>query len=321
VKWDLSVQEELPGNSLFEVAYLGNHMSHLEMDWDPNMPPNSPNVPISVPFNSIRPDPGLGSVANYLNSFGFGNFAALSGSFQKRLGAGLQFQGVYTWSHVIAAAPMGPWALGYGVGSPNARDMGAMYSSPPWDIRQNFVGSFIYELPFGKGKKFGNSWGKPLNSVLGNWQLNGLITLHTGHSVTLTTVNGVGYLGYVAGGNAFWASALPGVSSNAAPPGGRTDNEYFNVNNVVAPPPYTQGNLSNSTNVLPPIESVDVSVFKEFLITERFKFTLRAEAFNLFNHPEFATMGTTQGVAGFGQLLTTAPASNRRLQMGARFVF
>ena len=176
MKWDLSVQEELPGNSLLEVAYLGNHMSHLEMDWDPNMPPDSPNVPISTSFNSIRPNPGLGSVANYLESFGYGNFAGFSVSYQKRLSHGLQFQGVYTWSHVIAAAPMGPWALGYGVGSPEARNMGGIYSSPPWDIRHNFVGSFIYELPFGKGKKFGNSWSGPLNSVLGNWQLNGLIT-------------------------------------------------------------------------------------------------------------------------------------------------
>jgi hypothetical protein len=321
VKWNFVLQQELPWSSALEISYLGNYMSHLEMMWDPNMPPNSPNVPISVPFNSIRPHPGLGSVSSYLNSFGFGNYNALGLKFEKRLSGGLQYQAVYTWGHAIAAAPIGPWALGNGVGAPDARDMGSMYSSPQWDLRQNFVFGGLYELPFGKGKRFGKSWNPILDRVLGNWQLNGLLSLHTGHYVPLTTVNGVGYFGYAAGANRIYASVLPGRSANAAPSGGRTEDQWFDTSNIVAPVPYSQGNLGNSTNQLPAVKSLDFSVFKEIPINERFRVTLRGEAFNLFNTPNFATMGTTQGVAGFGQLLTTQPGSNRRMQIAARFVF
>jgi len=66
---------------------------------------------------------------------------------------------------------------------------------------------------------------------------------------------------------------------------------------------------------------MDLSVFKDIPMTERFKLTIRAEVFNLTNTPQFASIGSTQGVGNFGQLLTTVPASNRRAQLGLRLSF
>ncbi len=160
-----------------------------------------------------------------------------------------------------------------------------------------------------------------VSAILGNWQMNGILTLHTGHYYTVTTTQGVGYLGYYRGANQYYASVLPGDSSNAAVSAGRTPNEWFNTANYAVPTPYVQGNLGNATNTYPGVANVDVSVFKYFPIRERYRFSFRAEALNLFNTPNFATIGSTQGVGNFGQLLTTLAGSSRRLQLGLQFAF
>jgi hypothetical protein len=319
-KWNVAVQRELPFNSALEVSYIGNYMSHLSVVWDPNMPPDSPNVNVSVPFNSIRPNPALGGMRNYLSSFGFGNYNAMGVKYEKRYSAGLQFVGAYTYGHVLSDAPTGPWALGNQT-SPSARDWSAAYSNAAWDIRHNFVLDAIYELPFGKGKMFGSNWNPVLGAVLGNWQVNGILTLHTGHYFTLNTLNGTGYLGYAYGASYIHPSVMPGTSSNAAPPGGSTPNEWFNTSNILTPAPYTQGNIGNNTNEMPGVENLDLGLFKEFVFTERFKLTFRAELFNVTNTPDFASIGSTQGTGSFGQLLTTVAGSNRRGQLGLRLVF
>jgi hypothetical protein len=317
-KWNVSVQRELPANSALEVSYIGNYMSHLSVVWDPNMPPNNPNI--TSAFNSLRPNPALGGMRNYLSSFGYGNYNALGVKYEKRYSAGLQFTAAYTYGHVLSDAPTGPWALG-NVTSPDARNWSAAYSNAPWDIRHNFVLNSLYELPFGKGKTFGSNWNPALGAVLGNWQMNGILTLHTGHYFTLNTLQGVGYFGYQAGGSFIHPSVAPGTSSNAAPSGGSTPNEWFNTSNIVAPAPFTQGNIGNNTNEMPGVENLDLGIFKEFLFTERYKLTFRAELFNLTNTPNFASIGSTQGVGSFGQLLTTVAGSNRRGQLGLRLVF
>jgi Carboxypeptidase regulatory-like domain len=319
-KWDVALQRELPGNSSIEVSYMGNYMSHLFVVWDPNYPANTTVSVSSASLNQLRPNPALGGMPNYLFSNGIGNFNAGSVKYERRYSKGLQFQAVYTYGHVLSDAPTGAWGEG-NIGAPNAGSFGSAYANAPWDIRQNFVANANYELPFGKGKAFGSNWNSATNAILGNWQMNGILTLHTGHFFTVTTTEGVGYLGYYHGAPQYYASVLPGDASNGAPPTGRTPGEWFNTANYAVPTPYVQGNLGNSTNTYPGVEDLDLSLFKFFPIGERYRFTFRAEAFNLFNTPNFSTIGSTQGVGNFGQLLTTVAGSNRRLQLGLQFAF
>jgi len=320
-KWNVAIQRELPGNTALELSYMGNYMSHLFIVWDPNYPPNSPNVLVSsATINQLRPNSALGGMPNYLFSNGVGNFNAASAKFEKRYSKGLQFQAIYTYGHVLSDAPTGPWGLG-NIGAPNAASMGSAYSNAPWDIRHNFIANFNYELPFGKGKAFGSNWNSVTSAVLGDWQMNGILTLHTGHFFTVTTNQGTGYLGYYHGAPQYYASVASGHSSNAAPSTGRNPNEWFNTSDYAVPTPYVQGNLGNATNTYPSVENLDFSLFKYFPIRERYRFTFRAEVFNIFNTPNFASIGSTQGVGNFGQLLTTVPGSNRRMQLGLQFAF
>jgi hypothetical protein len=301
-----------------EISYIGNYMSHLSVVWDPNMPPDSPNV--SIPFNSLRPNPALGGMRAYLWSFGFGNYNALGVKYEKRYSTGLQFTGAYTYGHALTDAPTGSFALG-NLPSPAARNYGAAYSNAPWDIRHNFVLNGIYELPFGKGRMFGSKWNPVVGAILGNWQLNGILAVHTGHYFSLTTQQGVGYFGYQSGGNSLRPSVAPTKSSDAAPSTGRTPGQWFDRSNIIAPAPGVQGNIGNNTNRMPNVNDLDLGIFKEFLFTERYRLTFRAELFNVTNTPNFASIGSTQGQGTFGQLLTTFPGSNRRGQLGLRFLF
>jgi hypothetical protein len=319
-KWNAVIQRELPGNSSIELSYMGNYMSHLFIVYDPNYPANSNVLVSAATINSLRRNPALGGMSNYLFSNGLGDFNAFSAKYERRYTAGLQFQAIYTYGHVLSDAPTGPWALG-NIASPNAASMGAAYANAPWDIRHNFIASANYELPFGKGKKFGSNWNSATSAILGNWQVNGLLTLHTGHFFTVNTNEGVGYLGYYHGSSYYYPTVLPGTSSTSCPSQGCNPNEWFNTSNFATPTPYVQGDVGNARNTYPGVRNLDFSLFKTLPITERFKLTFRGEAFNIFNHPNFASIGSTQGVGNFGQLLTTVPGSNRRLQLGLQLAF
>src|ERR1035438_7687308 len=99
---------------------------------------------------------------------------------------------------------------------------------------------FTYDLPFGRGKQFGGSLNKAVDIALGNWQLNGILTLHTGQPFT---VSGSGCQGV-------WAGCFPAVTGdpNAAPSGGRTPSEWFNIANFSAPAPLSEGTIGDNRN-------------------------------------------------------------------------
>jgi len=322
-KWNFAIQREFPFNTALEVSYLGNHQSHLWTVWDPNAAPNSPNVLISSTIlNNLRPNPALASAANYLDSFAFGNYDALGVKVDKRYSKGLQYTIAYTWGHALGSTS--PWVIGLGgQASSDPRDMSQVYASAAWDYRQNFVASATYELPFGKGQKFGNQWNPVLERILGSWQMNGILTLHTGTPFTLSSLSGVGYLGYSRDTSYIYPTVLPGQNPNAAPPGGRTPAEWFNTSNIVATAPYTQGNLRNGSNVGPSFHNLDFSLFKEVRLTERFTATIRGEVFNIFNTPQFSvqTIGSSQGSGNFGQISNTVAQSERRMQLGMKLRF
>jgi hypothetical protein len=322
-KWNLAVQRELPFNNALEISYLGNHQSHLWTVWDPNAAPNSPNVLISsTTLNNLRPNAALGSAANYLDSFAFGNYDALGVKVEKRYSKGLQYTVTYTWGHTLASTS--PWVIALGgQASPDPRNMSLVYSNASWDIRHNFVASANYELPIGKGRTVGNNWNPVVQRILGNWQVNGILTLHTGTPFTLASLAGVGYLGYQRDGSYIYPSVLPGKDPNAAPPGGRTPAQWFDTSNIVPTAPYTEGNIGNTTNYGPGAKNLDFSLFKDIPFTERYKLTIRAEVFNIFNTPQFSvqTIGLTQGQGNFGQISNTVAQSERRMQIGMRFSF
>ena len=200
--------------------------------------------------------------------------------------------------------------------SKDRRNLADGYSSAAWDIRHSWVTSFIYDLPFGKGRKYLTSG--PGAYVLGGWQANGVLTFRTGPPFTLTTNQCVGTFGTCQ------PDVVSGQDPKNAPSGGRRAEEWFDTSAVTAPAPGTPGNLGLQSQNEPGQRQVDFSLFKDIPFTERFKLQFRAEAFNIANTPQWGRLSgdaTTQGNSSFGQITSTQPNTQRHVQFALRFIF
>ncbi len=329
-KWNLAVQRELPGNMALELGYEGNHSAHQLILWNADPCPNLGTTNSSISCASLQeiqpacPPPTCQSVGNGLSTtstFGIGNYNALTAKLEKRYSNGLQFVAAYTYSHALANSST-PLSGSSGFAPKDQTNYNTGYSSAAWDIRHNFTTGFNYDLPFGKGKTYLNTMNKFADGVLGGWTVNGLLTLRTGQPYTIR------YNGCQGVWNECTASVVQGANPNAAPAGGSTPNEWFNIANFTTPAPLTGGNLGLQSQVGPPNRTLDASIFKTFPITERFSMQFRAEAFNLGNTPQFNLPDNNlqdstllHGNGNFGRITSTLAQSERHLQFSLRLMF
>jgi hypothetical protein len=312
-EWNLSVQRELPGQMMFELGYLGNHQSHQLLQPDFNTCPLTFTANPAITCNGTRPFPYIGSISGTA-TFGFGNYDAMTAELQKRYSNGLQFIASYTYGHALANS--GTTLSGSpGLYTITQANYNSSYTNASWDIRHNFTMGFNYDIPFGKGKQYGANLNPVLQSVLGNWQTNGILTFHTGQPFTLrancSQVVGAGGCG----------PQLVSGSPNAAPPNGRTPNQWFNIANFAAPAPLSLGNVGLQSNYGPPVRNVDFSIFKDFPFTERWKMEFRGEVFNIANTPQFGFPDNNFQDANFGKITSTNTGSERHIQFSLRLQF
>ena len=154
------------------------------------------------------------------------------------------------------------------------------YAHANYHIKNRFVHSMLWDLPFGRGQKFGSSMNSAANAILGNWQANAIITLQSGPAFNLGTRNAS-----CGCGGTVRPDLVAGKNPNDAPSGGRTPDLWFDTSAVTSPTPGTYGNLGNYAIYGPGTRNMDFSLFKDFPINERFRFQFRTEFFNLFNTP------------------------------------
>lgn len=314
-KWNFTVQHDLGWNSALEVSYIGSHGSRQLVLWNPNTPVNSP-LP-NAPVDPRRLWPFLRGGIVMTSTFGYSNYHALAAKFEKRYSNGLSMVSSYTWGHALAnsgttLSGSSGFAL-YDI----VCGFRCEYSNAAWDIRQRWVTSFSWDLPFGRGKRFGADLSRVADALIGGWQTNGILTFSTGQPFTFRSVNCVGSF------NACRPDAVPGKDPMQAPPGGRSPDQWFDVTAVQNPAPGTGGNIGPQTGFGPGTRNLSFSVFKTFALTERYRLQLRNEWFNLSNTPLFQVggLGNTQGTGNFGRLGSTVPGSNRSIQFALRFMF
>jgi hypothetical protein len=267
----------------------------------------------NINCNTLRPYPDIGSISGTA-SFGYGNYEALTAKLEKRFSKGLQFISSYTYGHALADS--GTTLSGSnGLYTKDPANFATSYASASWDIRHTFVTGFTYQIPFGRGMTYGGNMNRVLDTVVGGWQTNGILTLHTGQPYTLRANGCQGIFGGCS------PDLVSGTNPNAAPAGGRTPGEWFNIANVVAPGPLSEGTLGLQTNYAPPTRNLDFSVFKDFRFTERYILQFRAESFNLANTPQFSVPDNTLGDANFGKVTSTNAGSERHIQFALRLQF
>lgn len=304
-QWSLSTQRQLSETLLFDVTYVGNSSTHIRDGHNPNAPflGTGPVQPRRPYFGTVPKNTGL----TFVDQRGRANYHALQVSLTKRFSQGLSFLTNYTWAHAIdVGAYQDPRHQ-------NMRDLDADRGRSSNDVRHRFVFSGIYELPFGRGKRYGSNASGALNQLVGGWQITG------------TGIYQSGFPYHPSGG----AGRPDRICDGDTPPGGHKVEMWFDPSCFPLPstvPDPVRGGVfipfgSAGSFILtgPPIANVDLSVFKSFSLGEERRVEFRAEFFNAINHPQFRNpaSGVPSGTAG---RIFNARES-RQIQMVLKFVF
>ena len=219
----------------------------------------------------------------------------------------------YTWSKSIADSSDGIWNDAQGtLRNWYCRQCERSLSS--YDVPHRVVVNFNYELPFGKGKKFGSSWNGITDAFLGGWQTNGILTLNSGQPLIFsqTTNNSFSFGGY----------QRPDVTGADASIENRSIDKWFDTTQFSVARPYTFGNISRTHPNLRKdfTRNLDFSIFKNVRFTERFNLQIRGEAFNLTNTPIFGNPNTNVESGAFGTI-TAQDNPARSVQIGLKLLF
>jgi hypothetical protein len=337
LEWNLATAQQLASTVSLRVAYVATRATGIWNNEVSNL--DQPYQPLDSNFsdstgNFGRPYfaqlPGLSSIypIDYPNFSLFYN--ALQTKLEKRLGNGATFLAAYTWSKNLGTSN---GQVGGQI--QNAHDAKAQYGYVDPDYRHRFVASYTYELPFGRGRKYGSNLNRMVNGVVGGWQTSGIITARTGEAYTA-------FLSYDptnTGTGGPWPNRihdpkdfsynLAGQAALGCPATGKqTLTCFYNPAAFVIPPlapgqtfAHEFGDSGNGSLRGPDQVNVDFSAMKDFHITEGQVVQFRAELFNMFNHPQFQIPGANPNVPG-GQAITSTLTDNQReVQFALRYTF
>ena len=172
-EWSFDVQRQLPGSLLVSAGYQGSKSTHLAAARNINNPGPDPSIPATQRL--IRP---FWSSVSLQDNGANANYNALVAKAEKRFSKGLTFIAAYTWSHAIDQVEE---SLDENLsGRASEYNLTAERGNSSLDHRHNFIASYTYDLPFGRGRWFSFSGSRPLDLALGGWQLGGILTLRTG---------------------------------------------------------------------------------------------------------------------------------------------
>ena len=305
-QWNFTLQYALAKDWVFEAGYVGNRGTHLSRFWNANQPTTA--GPAGT-LPSRRPNPGFGDV-EYMDSGGSSFYNSLQTRLEKRFSTGLTL--LHSFTYARGLDNVGAW------NDPN----GSLYPQDAYNfanekalaeniVKFNSVASWVYELPFGKGRKMMSSAAPFVDAVLGGWQVDGIWSWRTGLPFTVTSPACANCA--LGGDRTPRANVVPGVSPSVSNPNAY---QWFNPNAfALQNTPF--GTVGRDTIYAPGLQQWDLGFAKRFLFTEQRYFQFRGEMFNAFNQVNYAPPNSVVGSAGFGSI--TAARPGRNVQLGLKF--
>ena len=305
-QWHLGIDRQLFGSMLLELEYAGSASKHMVLCYNPN---------------EIQPGPGseasrrllqpIGGVTNMLQCDPRNRSTYHAGTLklQKRFSDGLQFLVSYTWGKSLdygSSAASGGGAVGNGQTITN---MDAWHGPSGFDVRHRAVVSYVYELPFGTGRRYLSEAGGLVQGIVGGWQLSGITTMTTGRPFSVSLQAGVN------NGAPSWPDRIG--SGKLDDP---TVDLWFNPADFVAPAANTYGNAGRGILYGPGHMNFDTSLSKRFSTGGGSNVEFRWDVFNLLNNPGFGFPNSAIGNPNAGRITNTI-VDNRSMQFALKLNF
>ncbi len=297
-QWNLGIQHLLAGNMVVTLDYVGTKGTHLSTLSNLNQPFfNANGTILNSTVNGVTapvlPYPSLGPI-EFRDNGGNSNYHGGELTVEKRFSRGLSFRGAYTFSKSIDESQEHLAAGGTGSFTQNARNRGERRGPSDFDVRHRFVGSYIYELPFGPGRNYLNEGA--ISHIIGGWRISGLTNIRSGRPFTLSAGGNNGTLGGPRGGGLIgsFADCLGDGSLSGSD---RTIDRWFDrtayavptaVNPTTGTVQARLGTCGRNTLRGPGIVNFDFALARTFnLFSEGRNLEFRWEMFNMFNTPQF----------------------------------
>ena len=348
-QFSIDVQRQLPAGIALEVGYVASRSSHLTtMTGTFNINALSPSYfsqgyaaltqSVSNPFYGVvsnkssfggstvgryqllLPYPEFGEIKLSLDDQDKAKYDSLIVKAQKRMSFGLTFLSAFTWARSFDEGSGGPgnFLNSGNAGYPqNPYNVAAEWGPSYYDSPLRWTTTFTYDLPFGKGKPFLGSSGRAMDFVVGGWSLNAITIYQTGFPLQITqSPDNNSLFGY--------DSQRPNATGISPVTGGGLESRLSNYINPAAfslAPALTFGNVARTIGMRGPGQANwDLSLFKTFTLSERFKGQFRTALLNAFNTPLFNAPGTKYGTSSFG-IITAQGNFSRMVELGVRFFF
>ena len=301
-QWTLNLQRNFGLGFVGQITYVGSSTHNLYYPNQIDQPTPGPGA-----IQPRRPFPqysALHAYAPLVNA----NYNSLQVQMERRFRNGFSLLTAYTWGHAI---DNGPSQVDTVVVPQNAYDFAAERGNSAFDIRNRFVTSVLYELPFGKGKPL-LADSRVGNAIAGGWQLAAIFSAQSG--LWFTPVEGVD------ASNTGTTEHPNRIANGNLPSGHRSINHWFDTTAFPTPAQYTFGNSGRDILNGPGFHNIDFGLSRVIGLVEGASLEIRAEAFNLFNTPQFGLPNATLGQS------TTAVISSvfnpqRQIQLAARIQF
>ena len=301
MQWNFFIQRQLMNDMTFDVGYVGS-ASKKQIGYSPF---NNAIIPGPGDVQPRRLLPSFGDLDGGSNQYN-GRYDSLQVKLLKRFSGGLQFNMNYTWQKALD----GQSSLAE-VKVQDPFNRRADYSRSSWDTRQAFNFSYVYELPFGKNRKFGSGWSGAADMIAGGWSLEGITRLETAPPINVQTRKDISNTGR--------HRQRPNLLGNPNN-GPKTVDEWFNTSAFENAPLYQFGNAGNYITDADGLVSFDVAIQKVFNIAERHSIEFRTEFFNLPNAVNFGLPQERMDRGSFGQI-SSQNGDPRQIQFALRYRF
>ncbi|MEO7652538.1 MAG: TonB-dependent receptor, partial [Bryobacteraceae bacterium] len=320
--WHLTIQHELVKDLVIDLGYIGNHgLKYLNFIDYNQARTNNPGEALSV--QARRSITNFATISAGL-PVGFSTYHALQFKIERRMQRGLYLLNSFTWSKAIdnAALALESEATGQASNPQDGRNLAAEKGLSGYNQPLTNVTSVVWEVPFGRGRRFGSGVHPAADALIGGWQLTGINSAWSGEPINLRFASPSPAFQVTDNIGTRWlggTSQRPNIIGDPyTPEAQRTTANYFNAATVVLPtdPSRPFGNAGRNIVRANAVYQLDLGIYKDFRIKERTRLQFRTEMFNALNKTNFFPAEGNRSAAAFGSITQTFPA--RQIQFALK---